>query len=206
MFKWIANKANDAVQKKLFSQYQDRKVWLFRAYHDLAMKAGCDEEGASKVAGLAANVLTGEPHAPDKLAALSDEQRALANKLSGETESVNEFREAGAEAAWWLSQLRLVQGTVPEKRSPTKHMVAPEAFAAALSLIDRAIELSPKSSFFATKANTYLYGLEFLNAEWAANEALSLDASNPEAKRLGLTARNLRTKIGSFGPKEFCAR
>jgi hypothetical protein len=165
----------DRVENSLFKSYQVHKVWLYGNLATRVRESGRFAHDQSvAIAALASNLITGEVHDPERLQAMSADHITAAENLAASVVADPEARAHAADAAWWLSQLRLLQGTSPDKSA----------------LVQNAVWLGndSESKYYTTLANTYLYGLEFADAFAAAGEALIRNPNDWEAKRLRATA------------------
>jgi tetratricopeptide (TPR) repeat protein len=181
----------DRVENSLFKSYQVHKVWLYGNLATRVRESGRFAHDQSvAIAALASNLITGEVHDPERLQAMSADHITAAENLAASVVADPEARAHAADAAWWLSQLRLLQGTSPDKSAPTRNRVEPSAYEDALALVQNAVWLGndSESKYYTTLANTYLYGLEFADAFAAAGEALIRNPNDWEAKRLRATA------------------
>jgi tetratricopeptide (TPR) repeat protein len=105
----IQKQADEAVQRQR-GEYEVRKTVLFEHCRVQARTIVSDDGRASQVGALASNLVTGEPHPPELLERICQDDRETAKHIADDMLTDAEMRAYAGDTIFWLAEALFGQG------------------------------------------------------------------------------------------------
>ena len=179
------------------NRYKEHKthIWIEISQH---LEPRYGEVRAKRIAGLASNLATGEPHPQDLLDAMSDDDESIATGEATWAKTNPQLGPVIGDACWWLAQVEVLMAWHESNGQP----ISEEVLNYSVHLLMNAIEIVGQDPRYLRTVSWAFTTAQYLQQAYeGAGFAIAAEPEHPEGWRL---KGNACFMLGKFEEAEYC--